>query len=177
MVTTCVLVLALLLQAGAAAQAPVPLPDPALVRIFVQTEEGGEGSELADRRQSVKDLASSIAARKKTMAVVLAAEKADLVLDVVDRGVTVPKVVMGLGPRPGDPSSIPGMGTPVRIVVLRARLSDGHQSPIFSNKNKPAESKGGWQSAADDIAGQIEKWVKERRAAILAKRGRLGTDN
>lgn len=148
----------------------MPVPDPALVRIFVQTEESGEGSELAGRRQSVKDLALSIASKKKTLAVVDAALKADLVLEVVDRGVTVPKVVMGYFPRPGDPASIAGMGGPVRIVVLRARLSDGHESPIFSNKNKPSESKGGWQSAADDIAGQIEKWVKERRDAILAKR-------
>jgi hypothetical protein len=163
------LALALMLSGGTP-QGLAPAPNPGLIRVFVHTEETGQASELADRRQSVRDLAAALAKSKKTLAVVDAADKADVVAEILDRGVTVPKVVIGLSPRPGDPSSIAGMGTPVRIVVLRIKLTSGDVSPIFTNKNKPAESRGGWKSAADDIGNQIEKWIAQRRAEILKRR-------
>jgi hypothetical protein len=160
----------LTLGLGGAPQAPSPTPNPALIRVFVQTDDQGESHELSDRRQSVRDLAEALGTKKKTLAVVDAADKADLVLEILDRSVTVPKVVMGLQPRPGDPSSIPGMNAPVRVVTLRAKALLGDFTPVFSNKNKPAESPRGWQSAAEDIGGQIEKWIGERREEILKRR-------
>ena len=63
--------LMLLLAATVAlAQAPKPTPDPNLVRIFVQTDDSGEATELASRQQSVKDLASALASKKKALTVV-----------------------------------------------------------------------------------------------------------
>jgi hypothetical protein len=131
-----------------------------VARVFVKTDEGGEGSELAGRRQSVTDLSAAFASRKKAFVVVDNEAKADLIVEVVDRSVVTPKVVMGLSPRPGDPSSIAGMNGPVRTAVLRVRVLRQEYTPIFTNKNKPAESAPGWKSAAEDLAGQIEKWMK-----------------
>jgi hypothetical protein len=150
--------------------APSPAPNPALIRVFVQTDDGGESQELSDRKQSVKDVAETLGTKKKTLAVVDAADKADLVLEILDRSVTIPKVVMGLSPRPGDPSAIAGMNGPVRVVTLRTKLMLGDYTPVFSNKNKPAESPRGWKSAAEDIGNQIEKWIAERRDEILKRR-------
>ncbi len=132
-----------------------------LVHVFVRTDDGGEGIELAGRKQSVADLSSSFASKKKSFVVVDDERKADLIVEVMDRSVVTPKVVLGITPRPSDPSSIAGMNGPVRAVVLRARVVRQDHTPIFVNKNKPAESPRGWKDAAEDLAGQIEKWVKE----------------
>ena len=157
---------------GASAQTPtpVPTPNPDLVRVFVETDVGGQASELAGRRQSVKDLAAALASKKKTMVLVDREDNADLVLEVLSRGVTVPKVVFGLGPKPGEPI---GMSGPVRVVVLRVQLTFGLEVLSFANKNKPAEAAPGWKSAADDIADQVAKWAAEHHAEILKQRARL----
>ena len=155
------------------AQAPTPTPNPSLIRVFVHTEIAGQASELNDRRQSVKDMTAAVAARKKSLVVVDDEAKADVVIEILDRAVNVPKVVMGLQQsRPGDPSSIAGMNGPVRIAILRAKLTSGDLAPVFTNKNKPAESAGGWKAAAEDIGQQIDKWIGERRADILKRRQR-----
>ena len=151
--------------------AQTPAPDPSLIRVFVHTEIAGQASEMNDRRQSVKDMAAAVARHKKSLVVVDDESKADVVIEILDRAVTVPKVVLGLQPRPGDPSSIAGMNGPVRIAVLRAKLTSGNLAPVFTNKNKPAESQGGWKAAADDIGQQIDKWIGERRADIIKRRG------
>lgn len=149
-------------------QAPVPPPDPALIRVCVRTDEGGEAKELAARRQSAADLASALAGKKKTVVVVDDEHAADIVLDVLSRSLMVPKVVVGLGPRPGQPSGTAGL---VRAPVLRVRIVFGDEPTEFTNKNKPADSALGWRSAADNVAGQIEKWIADRRAEILRRRG------
>lgn len=162
------MLLALLFAAGLASTSSITepsaqTPQPALLRVYVKTEEAGEGSELANRRQSVTDLMESLVAKKKTFTTVDTEATADLLVEVLDRAVYVPKVVMGIGPRPGDPSSIAGMTQPVRSPVLRVRATRGKFAEIFTNKNKPAESPRGWKMAADDLAGQIEKWAKANR--------------
>ena len=146
--------LMLLLAATVAlAQAPKPTPDPNLVRIFVQTDDSGEASELAARQQSVKDLASALASKKKALAVVEDEAVADLTVEVLSRGLVVPKVVIGISPRPGEPA---GMAAPTRTVVLRVRLTLAGEPVEFTNKNKPQELPDGWKRAADDIGNQIE---------------------
>ena len=140
---------------------------PSLVRVFVHTDEDGEATELAARRQSVKDLASAIASKKKSLAPVDAEENADVVLTIDDRALTVPKIVFGIGARPGQP---PGGGGVVRVVVLHVTLTWNDRSTKFSNKNKPFENPRGWKSAADDIASQVDKWIAAHRADILQGR-------
>lgn len=156
----------------ASAQTPAPAPAANLVRVFVQTDDSGEPSELAARRQSVKDLTSALRSKKKSLAVVEEEDGADITVEIVDRGLIVPKVVMGIGPRPGEPT---GMAGPTRTVVLRARLRLGEESVVFTNRNKPPEAPDGWKRAADDIGGQIEQWIAGRRTEVLTRRGGLPT--
>ena len=148
--------------------AQAPSVTPGVVRIHVHTaDEVGDERELAERRESVTDVATALAANKKVLVVVAGEDQPDVALEVVGRGWTVPKVVIGMGPRPGQP---PGAGvTPVRAVQLRVRLRVADRDPVdFSNRNAPLESNRGWKSAADDIAGQVEKWITAHRAEILA---------
>lgn len=166
---TNMLMIALVLAAPAVpSQTPTPTPNPALVRVFVKTADGGQASELAARRESVKDLEDALQSKKKTIAVVDREDDADLVLEVLTRGVTVPKVVLGLGPRPNEPPTLP---TPVRVAVLRTQLTFGREVMEFTNKNKPPEAARGWESAADDIGDQVNKWAAGHREEILRRRG------
>jgi hypothetical protein len=156
------------LTALAAATGPsgsaVTQADPKLIRVFVHTEDLGQADELAARLQSVKDLSDALRGKKKVLVLVPEEDQADVVVEVRGRALTVPRVVMGVGARPGEP---PGGGAPARVVQLSASVGE---SETFKNKNSPLESQMGWKSAADDIAKQIEKWITDRRAAILAAR-------
>lgn len=155
--------LALLVVSGAVQSQP----NPSLVRVFVQTDDRGEARELAARRESVRDVAAALAGKKKSIVVVDDEEKADVVVEILERGVTVPKVVIGIGARPGQP---PGMTGPLRVVVLRATLTFDDEPIAFVNKNKPAETGRGWKSAAEDLGAQMEKWIAANRGEILRKR-------
>jgi hypothetical protein len=164
------LLVALAFQA-AATPAPAPAPDPRLVRIYVQPEVAGAGIDLEGKRQSVKDLMSSLAGKKKTLAVVAAESDADAVVELAERSVVTPKFVMGLGPRPGESTAL---ATPQqRQPVLRVTLRSGQETLGFTNKNKPIESPTGWKMAAGDVAGQIEKWAAAHRDEIVKRRGSL----
>lgn len=131
----------------------------ALPRVFVHTEPDGQEDELEARRQSVKDLAASLAAKTKLLVLTESLEESDIEVEVIDRGLNVPRVVIGLGSRPGQP---PGGNAPARTVILRVRLTDGAKTIELKNKNAPFESARGWKSAADDIAKQIEKLIADR---------------
>jgi hypothetical protein len=76
------------------------------------------------------------------------------VVEVVDRAVTIPKVVIGVGPAGGPAGS--GPATPARAVHLRVKLTYGEKSALpFTNKNAPIESSGGWKSAAEPGPGML----------------------
>jgi len=53
------------------------------------------------------------------------------------------------------------------VGVKPPRAVDGE---TFKNKTAPLESQLGWKQAAEDIAKQIEKWIADRRVAIVAAR-------
>jgi hypothetical protein len=153
-------------QGGGLTSPQAPPPNPSLVRVFVHTEDAGESSELSARRDSVKDLTAALANKKKSVAIVESEDAADVVVEIVSRGTVVPKVVIGLTPR-GQPP-----GANVRVAVLQVRMEWLTEKVQLSNKNKPNDNPGGWKSAAGDVADQIDKWINERRAAILRARGR-----
>jgi hypothetical protein len=138
-----------------------------LVRVFVHTGDGGHPEELAARRESVKDLADALADKEKTIAVVAADDLADLDIEILGRGLIVPRVVFGIGARPGQP---PGGNAPMRAAVLRVKLTWTGDPFELRNRNTVADTRQGWERAAGDLAKQIEKWIGERRAAILKAR-------
>ncbi len=91
------------------------------------------------------------------MIVVDAPESADLLVEVVDRAITTPKLVIGMAPRLGP---LPDPAGPSHEVHLHVAMTHGGETAVeFNSKNGLLDSTGGWKSAADDIAKQIDKWV------------------
>ena len=170
------LLLSIVVGVGAQAPAATPQLDPKLIRVHVQTDDGGDPSELAARRESVKHLRTAIAGKKKAGLIVADDEDAaDVVVEVEQRGITVPKVVIGLSGGMGSPSGRPGPATQqVRVVKLGVTVALARDSDptTITNKNKPNETESGWKSAADDVLKQVEKWIADHREAIIEARRR-----
>jgi hypothetical protein len=155
---TAVFVLALAAVAASPAWSPAQTPAKAPLRVFVQTDE--IGGDLTARQASVTDLTAVLSTKKKLFLVVDDEEKAEVIVDILDRTVDTPKIVIGIGARPGMP---PGSAvSPARAVRLRASVKYGEQTEILANKNSPLENQRGWKSAAEDLATQIERWVTAR---------------
>jgi len=146
--------------------------DPALVRIYIDTRPEATDAGLPDRQQSGKDLAAALGGKKKLFTIVDDEDKADVVLHVQGRAVTVPKIIIGISPRPGqaaDPTARPALEAQLRVDIS---LTHADESVEMRNKNRAYDNPGGWKSAAEDIAKQIEKWVGDRRAKIMAARSK-----
>jgi hypothetical protein len=160
----------LLFSQAPAGQATAP---PQLVRVCVVTDDLGDAPELAGRRESVKDLRKALADKKKTVTIVSEKDRADIVVEVVDRAVTIPKFVFGGGGPASGPTGA-GPARPAKAVHLRVKLTYGEKGELpFTNKNAPIESSGGWQAAAEDISKQLDKWIAAHREELLAGRGGL----
>jgi hypothetical protein len=115
----------------------------------------------------LKHLVDALGKHKTLLVRVEKEELGDLKIEVVERRVDVPRVVVGVGARPGQP---PGMSGPARTVQLLVALDWRGDDVDFQNKNKPLESQRGWVAAADDVADQLRKWIADHRARILAAR-------
>ena len=167
-------IVALLFALSQSAAGPLPA-DPALIRIYVDTRSGS--IDPTGLGQSAKDLTAALASKKKLVTIVDDEDKADVVLEVQERTVTVPKIVIGIGPRPGQTTN-PASTMPAREARLHVggSLVHGDESIDLRNKNRANDHPGGWKSAAEDIAKQLEKWVADRRAKILAARPKTAPD-
>jgi hypothetical protein len=139
------------------------------IRVFVQTDDTGQADELAARQSSVKDLSEALASKKKSFAIVDNEDNADIEIEILGRGVTIPKIVIGVGGSSSRPGQAPIGGGPARNAELRVKLTmkSNELTADFKNKNKAADNPNGWKSAAGDLADQIEKWVFEHRAPIV----------
>lgn len=159
------LIVACAVQAGAPKTTPPapPPPKPELIRVYV--DAGGDDDK--DMTTSAKDLAEAIADRKKSLASVDAEEKADVTVEVVQRFTEVPKLVIGIGSRPGEP---PGGAMPAKIGKLQIRIRFQAMQVSLQNKNKAYDNPRGWKSAAEDLAEQVDKWVGQYRAEIVKSR-------
>lgn len=142
--------------------------DPQLIRVFLTTADIGHPDDVAAKRESVKQLAAVLAKQKKLLVLVDKEELADLTVEVKERSTELPKVVVGIGARPGQPPA--PAGTPARTVHLTVGLDWKHGDAELMNKNKPLESQRGWASAAEDVARQIERWITEHRQRLLDAR-------
>ena len=165
------------LGAGQLPATATPPPDPKLIRVHVQTDDTGDPIDLEARRESVRQLVAAIAARKKSGMVTVpdGADNMDVFVKVQERGVTIPKVVIGLGGGMGPQAGRPGpAATPVKTVQLRTRiaLARGGDPVTITSKNRAMDSEAGWKSTAEDIAKQIEKWIADNKTAILEARQR-----
>ena len=108
------------------------------------------------------------AKQKKLLVLVDKEELADLTVEVKERVRNLPKVVIGIGARPGQPPA--PAGTPARTVHLKVGLDWNNGDAELTNKNKPLESQRGWSSAAEDVAKQIERWITDHRQRLIDAR-------
>ena len=114
---------ALILSTGQAPTEQAPAPA-RVVRVFVHTDDLGDAPELAGRRDSVKDLREALAgSKKKTVAhpTLRGGIARGVVVEVVDRAVTIPKVVFGVAPATGPAGA--GPARPAKAVHLRVKLA------------------------------------------------------
>jgi hypothetical protein len=149
--------------------------DPALIRIYIDTRTDAQVGSLAELEQSAKDLAAALAGKKKLFTIVDDEDKADVALKVAGRALTTPKILIGIGSGPGQTTN-PATTLPARQAQLHvsASLARADESIEIRNKNRANDNPGGWKSAAEDIARQVEKWVGPRREKILAARPKTG---
>jgi hypothetical protein len=147
------LVVSALLGAGQTPRATAP----ALPLVCVITSDQGAADDLKGRQASVKDLRAALADKKKHLVVVDQEDRADFVVEVMERTTTTPKILF----TPMEPGVAGPVSTgPSRAVHLRVTIVRGSSDPVeFANKGTAIESRGGWRSAADDIAKQIDKWI------------------
>jgi hypothetical protein len=141
-----------------------------LVRVYAHTDDAGDGPARDARRESLKDLRAALTDKKKDLILVKTDDDADVVVEIVERTTTSPKVVFGPVISSSDPSRGGGVARPVRTVHLRVTLTYRGDPVTFTNKSAFTESNGGWRSAAGDIAKQVDKWIVDHRAEIVAKR-------
>lgn len=142
--------------------------DPSPVHVYVQIQTSHftpdePTSDVGDLKGSVTDLEKALKSRKKTFAVVETPDQADLTIQIESRTTTVPRLVIApAAPLAGQPG-MPGMqdaATPTRVLHLRVLATYRGTSLEFTNKNQPIDQGGGWKSAAEDVAKQLEKWVR-----------------
>ena len=156
------LVVSALLWAGQTAKAV-----PALPRVYVTMSDTGGADDVKGRQESVKDLRAALSDKKKHLAVVDEKDRADFVVQVMERTTTTPKVLF----TPMQPGVAgPVMTGPSRAVHLRVTIVHGTSDPTeFTNKGTAIESRGGWNFAAADIAKQIDKWIVDHaKPPVLA---------
>ena len=159
-------ILAVALLSTPLSQTGSPAPDPKLIRVYVHTDGGGEASELRDRQDTVKDISSWLADKKKDVVIVASEDGADVIVEVIQRWFSTPRVVMGVG---GGRQGI-NPPPPSQIAHVRAEFRHARKTTSITNKNEPLLSNRGWKAAADDVAKQIHKWMMDNREAIVAAR-------
>jgi len=143
-----------------------PASDANIVHVFVKTESTSDHINAALWRKSIDDVAAAMGQSKKLLTLVTRDADGDVALELIERTVVTPKVVVGLPSRPNDP--MPGMN-PVRTILLRVKLTTTGRTLEFENKNKPYESDSGWRAAAQDVANQVVKWIDGHRAELLKR--------
>ena len=146
-------------------QSQVPAPAEGLIRVCVLP--AARTNEVADLFESAQDLSAVFATRKKDLAVVATPEHADVVVTVTNRTVTIPRVAIGVVPanRPGAPAS-----GPVRIMHVRITLTAGKDEIEVNSKESVLEPTTTWRLATDAVAKQVEKWIADHKAALMANR-------
>jgi hypothetical protein len=134
---------------------PVPM------NVYVRGAEAG-GFVTPDVGDSVKDLNKALGG-KKVLRLVPASEEADLVVTVVSRGLqeTGRRIYRSRSTR----HSYRSTSSKETVKVVRATLAaGGYKLPMFGVDDL------WWGSAAGDLAGKIDKWVKGNYGQLLARR-------
>jgi hypothetical protein len=156
---------AILVSLLAQVQTAEPPASSALIRVCVMPAANSGARDFA---QSARDLEAAFQLKKKELVIVAADDRPDVTVTVTDRSTTTPKFTLGVVQNGRATGAAAG---PIRITHLTVTLGAGDTDDIeIKNKNSPQLSMGGWESAADDVAKQIGKWIATHKSELIAKR-------
>lgn len=155
-----------LLLVGLVLTAP---PDP--IRVFVVAPVATHPSGFSeprskDRADSVRDLQREIRKKRKTLALAESREQADVVLEVLGRGIASEAdggvIAVPLG------RSVIAQPTYRSANVVRTRLVVGdYERPIVGAFDGIGDV---WSECAEQITKDLDAWIAENRAQLLARR-------
>lgn len=156
-------VMAMAMTVGAAAEKKA---EPPPVTVYVVAPVAGQFVDQAhkDRLDSTKDLLAQLARFEKKWRVVTSREEAQVVLEVLGRGLEE------TSERSSTSTPVPVLGqvqtsSKARLAyIVTAKLTVGEYTTDVSGRS----SSDGWRAAAYFVADNAEKWVKDNRANIPA---------
>ncbi len=135
--------------------------------IGVYVESGADGFTAAGGGDSSLDLAKSLRGKTKTLTVVDSAANADVIVRITSRD-TKKEVgsITTYGNKSDDgkkstKTTIPNENT---IRIVRATLKAGAFETDLEGQGSF------WRLAADNLAGQVDRWVKQNYARLVEKR-------
>lgn len=155
------LILAFLILAS-----PLPALSQQLINVFVQSENGGFTAPGAS--DSALDLQKSLRNKPKTLRVVDSESEADIIvrIDGRDSRKEVDSFTSNSNTsKDGRSTTKTTTANDKTVRMLHATLISGDYSMPLN-----AESDMGWRFAADNIAGQVERWARDNSARLMARR-------
>jgi hypothetical protein len=153
----------------AALAAPAAAQD--RIKIFVKAPVATDGfvdDTLKGQRDTFNDLVEQLS-KKKTVEIVEAPEQADVSLSILDRNART-ETGGTLTDSVRSPTGILSSTTKDTTKAVTITLTAGEYSKDLTASHDAAF--GAWKYIAGNLAKQVEKWAKENRATILARRGR-----
>lgn len=153
----------LLLTAAAPVTGQSPKVQPLSVYVFTAETEGGfVDADSKQRADSVRDLREALR-KKKTVIVVESSDDADLLVEVLRRGLdetgkTSTKTSAGLG-------GLYSTTTKDTEAMVRTKLTVGEYSTEIVGKND-GRITNVWRTAANNAANQIDKWINANRDRV-----------
>ena len=139
-----------------------------LIRVYVQAGEGEFAANGAS--DSALDLKRALQGKQKTLVVVESAAEADVVARVDSRRTRKETTAVNTYAN----TSKDGKQTTVTTTPQTRHINELHVTLLAGNSEVPldAESELSWRLAAGDMAGSIDKWVKQNSAKLTERRGK-----
>lgn len=149
---------------------PVSALSQQLINVFVQSENGGFTAPGA--ADSALDLQKSLRNKSKTLRIVDSESEADIIVRVDGRDSR--KEVDSF--TSNSNTSKDGRSTTKTTTANDKTVRTVHATLISGDYTLPltAESDMGWRFAADNIAGQVERWARDNSARLMARRSAGG---
>jgi hypothetical protein len=141
--------------------------------IGVYVESGADGFTAAGGGDSSLDLAKSLRGKTKTLTVVDSAANADVIVRITSRDTRkeVGSVTTyGNKSDDGKKSTKTTVANENTIRIVRATLKAGTFETDLEGQGSF------WRLAADNLAGQVDRWVKQNYARLLEKQSPAKTE-
>ena len=151
---------------------------PAPVKVFCFVEENASGfidQKVQALRDSLKDVKDSIGKKKDWMKLVDSRDDADIVVQVVSRTIDgsgrVESTASSYTDDKGRTSRATGSTREIMNYNLAAVMRVGDYTNELTGSVPDTYILGGpWRTAANQVAGELEKWVKDNYSRLTLKK-------